>query len=66
LGGFLTDNSASKADVVSWIAVFVGSALFPLVIPIALVERLLRASLPKPTRLVEAPRYATYGDRTIC
>jgi hypothetical protein len=50
------DNSASKADVISWIAVFVGSALFPLVIPIAVTERLLKASLP-PARLLKAPRY---------
>jgi hypothetical protein len=57
LGGFLTDHSASKADVVSWIAVFVGSAFFPLVIPIALMERLLRANLPKPVRLIESSRY---------
>lgn len=56
LGGFLTDHSASKADVISWVAVLVGSVFFPLVIPIALVERLLRASLSKPVRLVEASR----------
>lgn len=57
LGGFLADSSASKADVISWVAVFVGSALFPVVIPIALIERLLRGSLPKPARPLEASRY---------
>jgi hypothetical protein len=56
LGGFLTDNSASKSDVISWVAVFVGSALFPVVIPIALTERLLKASLTKPARLLAASR----------
>lgn len=57
LGGFLKDNSASKADVISWMAVFVGSALFPVVIPIALIERFLRASsLPKPAPSLQAPR----------
>lgn len=65
LGGFLADTSASKSDVISWIAVLVGSALFPLVIPIAVTERLLRAGLPKPVRLLEYPRYYTYRDRTI-
>lgn len=57
LSGFLKDDSASKTDVISWIAVFVGAALFPLVIPIALIERWLKASLPKPPRLVEASHY---------
>lgn len=54
VSGFLADNSASKADVISWVAVFVGSALFPVVIPIALIERLVRASLPKPARFLKA------------
>lgn len=67
LVGFLADSSASKTDVISWVAVFVGSALFPVVIPIALTERLLRAGLPKPlARLVEVPRYSTYRDRPVC
>jgi len=57
LGGFLADNSASKSDVISWVAVVVGSVFFPLVIPIALIERLLRSSLPKPAQLIEASHY---------
>jgi hypothetical protein len=65
LGGFLADSSASKSDVTSWVAVFVGSALFPVVIPIALIERFLRANLPQSTRWSKAPRYSTYRDRTI-
>jgi threonine/homoserine/homoserine lactone efflux protein len=50
LGGFLTDDSTSKSDLISWMAVFVGAALFPIVLPIALTERLLKAKLPKPDR----------------
>ncbi|MBW4515627.1 MAG: hypothetical protein KME11_10415 [Timaviella obliquedivisa GSE-PSE-MK23-08B] len=57
LGGFLADHSASKADVISWVAVFVGSVFFPVVIPIALIERLLRANLPKPVRFLESSQY---------
>jgi MFS family permease len=65
LGGFLADSSSSKSDAISWVAVFVGSALFPLVIPIALIERLLKARLPQPARLSKDPRYSIYRERTI-
>jgi hypothetical protein len=62
--GFLADTSASKADVISWIAMFVGAALFPIIIPIAMAERFLRAGLPKPARLLEVPCYSTYRNGT--
>jgi hypothetical protein len=58
LGGFLADGSASKTDVISWVSMFVGAALFPVIIPIAVAERFLRARLPKPARLLEVPRYS--------
>jgi hypothetical protein len=51
LGGFLTDDSTPKTDLISWMAVLVGAALFPIIIPIALTERLLKASLP-PARIL--------------
>jgi hypothetical protein len=59
LGGFLADASVSKSDVISWVSMFVGAALFPIIIPIALAERFLRAGLPKPARLLDMPRYST-------
>jgi hypothetical protein len=52
LGGFLTDDSTPKTDLISWMAVLVGAALFPIILPIALTERLLKASLPKPERIL--------------
>jgi hypothetical protein len=44
--------------VISWVSMFVGSALFPVILPIAVAERFLRARLPKPARLLEVPRYS--------
>jgi threonine/homoserine/homoserine lactone efflux protein len=64
LVSFLTDDSTAKTDLISWMAVLVGAVLFPIVLPIALTERLLRAKLPQPERLLVAkyqPRHRTSG-----
>jgi hypothetical protein len=58
LAGFLADASVAKTDVISWVSMFVGAALFPVIIPIALAERFLKAGLPKPARLLDVPRYS--------
>jgi threonine/homoserine/homoserine lactone efflux protein len=62
LSGFLTDDSASKTDLISWMAVLIGAVFFPIVIPVALTEKLLKAGLPQPDRILK-PRLA-YRNRT--
>jgi hypothetical protein len=64
LVNFLADDSTPKTDLISWLAVVVGAVLFPIVLPIAIAERLLKAKLPQPNRILAVPyqpRHRTSG-----
>ncbi|MCU0570318.1 MAG: hypothetical protein MUF49_27570 [Oculatellaceae cyanobacterium Prado106] len=48
LGFFLADSSTPKNDAVSWMTLVVAAAFFPVVVPMAVLERLLKRRSPQP------------------